>query len=146
MLWVQSGSARLNGELVFNPPMGAIDDSLLDLTVSGTRDGILMVESGSREITEAEMVEALVRAEDPIRESCRLQEELRAEAGKDKIVVPDLTFDPQLQAVVRTMVEERLPVVLKDKEKLKKKILDEFKERACLRTCGDLSGQRTGCR
>ncbi|HNW84143.1 MAG: polyribonucleotide nucleotidyltransferase [Candidatus Cryosericum sp.] len=119
---------KINGELVFNPPMGAIDDSLLDLTVSGTRDGILMVESGSREITEAEMVEALVRAEDPIRESCRLQEELRAEAGKDKIVVPDLTFDPQLQAVVRTMVEERLPVVLKDKEKLKKeKILDEFK-------------------
>jgi len=119
---------KIDGELVFNPPMGAIDDSLLDLTVSGTRDGILMVESGSREITEAEMVEALVRAEDPIRESCRLQEELRAEAGKDKIVVPDLTFDLQLQAVVRTMVEERLPVVLKDKEKLKKeKILDEFK-------------------
>ena len=85
---------KIDQELVFDPPMGAIDDSLLDLTVSGTRDGILMVESGSREITEAEMVEALVRAQDPIRESCRLQEELRAVAGKDKIVVPELTFDP----------------------------------------------------
>ncbi len=119
---------KIHQELVFDPPMGAIDDSLLDLTVSGTRDGILMVESGSREITEAEMVEALVRAEDPIRESCRLQEDLRAKAGKDKIVVPDLTFDPELQGVIRSMIEERLPVVLKDKEKLKKeKILDEFK-------------------
>lgn len=119
---------KIDQELVFDPPMGAIDDSLLDLTVSGTRDGILMVESGSREITEAEMVEALVRAQDPIRESCRLQEELRAVAGKDKIVVPELTFDPELQAAVRTLIEERLPLVLKDKEKLKKeKILDEFK-------------------
>ena len=119
---------KIDQELVFDPPMGAIDDSLLDLTVSGTRDGILMVESGSREITEAEMVEALVRAQDPIRESCRLQEELRAVAGKDKIVVPELTFDAELQAVVRRLIEERLPLVLKDKEKLKKeKILDEFK-------------------
>jgi polyribonucleotide nucleotidyltransferase len=119
---------KIDQELVFDPPMGAIDDSLLDLTVSGTRDGILMVESGSREITEAEMVEALVRAQDPIRESCRLQEELRALAGKDKIVVPELTFDHELQAAVRRLIEERLPLVLKDKEKLKKeKILDEFK-------------------
>ncbi|MHB8107132.1 MAG: polyribonucleotide nucleotidyltransferase [Candidatus Cryosericum sp.] len=119
---------KVNGELVFNPSSSAIDESVLDLVVSGTANGILMVESGAREISEAEMVEALVQAQGPIKETCRMEEELRVQAGKEKIVVPELKFDAALQSEVRSMVEARLPLVLKDKEKLKKeKILDEFK-------------------
>jgi polyribonucleotide nucleotidyltransferase len=105
-----------------------MNNSVLDLVVSGTANGILMVESGSREISEAEMVEALVLAQEPIKETCRLEEELRAQSGKEKIVVPALSFDTDIQTEARAMIEERLPLVLKDKEKLKKeKILDEFK-------------------
>jgi len=119
---------KINGELVFNPSSSAIDESILDLIVSGTANGILMVESGAREISEAEMVEALVLAQEPIKETCRMEEELRVQAGKEKIVVPELKFDAAIQSEARSMVEERLPLVLKDKEKLKKeKILDEFK-------------------
>ncbi len=119
---------KIDGELVFNPSMSAMDSSVLDLVVAGTVDGILMVECGSSEISEAEMVEALVRAQEPIKETCRLEEDLRAQAGKEKIVVPALTFDPIVQTEARSMIEERLPLLLKDKEKLKKeKILDEFK-------------------
>ena len=119
---------KINGKLVFNPSSSSIDESDLDLVVSGTANGILMVESGSREISEAEMVEALVMAQEPIKEMCRIEEELHAQAGKPKIVVPDLTFDPAIQSDARAMVNDRLPLVLKDKEKLKKeKILDEFK-------------------
>ncbi len=119
---------KIDGELVFNPSSSEMDSSVLDLVVSGTADGILMVECGSREISEAEMVEALVRSQEPIKETCRLEEELRAQAGKEKIVVPPLSFDAGIQGEVRSMIEERLPVLLKDKEKLKKeKILDEFK-------------------
>jgi polyribonucleotide nucleotidyltransferase len=119
---------KINGELVFNPSSSAIDESVLDLIVSGTTNGILMVESGAREISEAEMVEALVLAQEPIKETCRMEEELRVQAGKEKIVVPELKLDAAIQSEARSMIEERLPVVLKDKEKLKKeKILDEFK-------------------
>ena len=119
---------KINGELVFNPSSSAIDESILDLIVAGTANGILMVESGAREISEAEMVEALVLAQEPIKETCRMEEELRVQAGKEKIVVPELKFDAAIQSEARSMVEERLPLVLKDKEKLKKeKILDEFK-------------------
>lgn len=120
---------KIDGQLVFNPsPSDTETKSMLDLTVSGTSKGILMVESGAREISEAEMVEALVKAQEPIRESCALQEELRSQAGKEKIVVPPLSFDDALQTRVRAMVEEQLPELLKNKEKLKKeKILDEFK-------------------
>ncbi|HEY5000909.1 MAG TPA: polyribonucleotide nucleotidyltransferase, partial [Candidatus Cryosericum sp.] len=119
---------KINGELVFNPSSSAIDESVLDLVVSGTANGILMVESGAREISEAEMVEALVLAQEPIKETCRMEEELRVQAGKEKIVVPELKFDVAIQSEARSMVEGRLPLVLKDKEKLKKeKILDEFK-------------------
>jgi polyribonucleotide nucleotidyltransferase len=119
---------KINGELVFNPSSSAIDESVLDLIVSGTTNGILMVESGAREISEAEMVEALVLAQEPIKETCRMEEELRVQAGKEKIVVPELKLDAAIQSEARSMIEERLPLVLKDKEKLKKeKILDEFK-------------------
>jgi len=119
---------KINGKLVFNPSSSMIDESVLDLVVSGTADGILMVESGAREIGEAEMVEALVLAQEPIKETCRMEEELRVQAGKEKIVVPELKFDAAIQSEARSMIEERLPLVLKDKEKLKKeKILDEFK-------------------
>jgi polyribonucleotide nucleotidyltransferase len=119
---------KINGELVFNPSSSAIDESVLDLVVSGTANGILMVESGAREISEAEMVEALVLAQGPIRETCCMEEELRVQVGKEKIVVPELKFDAAIQSEARSMVEERLPLVLRDKEKLKKeKILDEFK-------------------
>lgn len=119
---------KIGDDLVFNPMAVAMDDSSLDLVVSGTTNGILMVESGSREIGEEEMVDALIRAQEPIRESCKLQEDLRTQAGKEKIVVPPLIFDPAIQAEVRSMIEERLPLLLTDKEKLKKeKILDEFK-------------------
>lgn len=119
---------KIDGQLVFNPSSSSIDESDLDLIVSGTANGILMVESGSREISEAEMVEALVMAQEPIKEMCRIEEELHAQAGKAKIVVPDLTFDPAIQSDARAMINDRLPPVLKDKEKLKKeKILDEFK-------------------
>ena len=119
---------KINGELVFNPSSSSIDESALDLIVSGTANGILMVESGSREISEAEMVEALVMSQEPIKEMCRMEEELHVQAGRAKIVVPDLTFDPAIQNDARAMINDRLPVVLKDKEKLKKeKILDEFK-------------------
>jgi polyribonucleotide nucleotidyltransferase len=119
---------KVNGELVFNPSSAAIDESVLDLIVSGTANGILMVESGAREIGEAEMVEALVLAQEPIKETCRMEEELRVQAGKEKIIVPELKLDAAIQSEARSMIEERLPLVLRDKEKLKKeKILDEFK-------------------
>ena len=119
---------KINGELVFDPSSSAIDESVLDLVVSGTANGILMVESGAREIGEAEMVEALVLAQEPIKEICRMEEELRVRAGKEKIVVPELKFDAAIQSEARSMIEERLPLVLRDKEKLKKeKVLDEFK-------------------
>src|ERR1035437_136792 len=119
---------KINGELVFNPSSSAIDESVLDLIVSGTANGILMVESGAREISEAEMVEALVLAQEPIKETCRMEEELRVQAGKEKIVVPELKFDAAIQNEARSMVMERLPLVLKDKEKVKKEeSLDEFK-------------------
>ena len=119
---------KVNGELVFNPSSAAIDESVLDLIVSGTANGTLMVESGAREISEAEMVEALVLAQEPIKETCRMEEELRVQAGKEKIIVPELKLDAAIQSEAHSMIEERLPLVLRDKEKLKKeKILDEFK-------------------
>src|SRR5438552_585738 len=75
----------LDGKLVVNPTMRQLhDESLLDLTVAGTKDAVLMVEAGAHELPEDLILEAIMtghRAMQPIIEA---QEKLRKLAGKAK--------------------------------------------------------------
>jgi len=84
---------RLDGELVVNPPLPAVEegDSTLDLIVVGTPDALTMVEAGAAEIPEETILEALELAHAEIRKICEAQEELRREVGKEKWLDPELT-------------------------------------------------------
>ncbi len=75
---------RVNGQLVANPTFQEIEVSDLDLRIAGTRDAILMVESGAKEIPENVMVEALAYGHKSIQPLIDAQEELQAKAGKPK--------------------------------------------------------------
>ncbi len=87
------GSVRLasiNGEFVPFPTHDALEESDLDLVVSGSKESILMIEGFAREIPEDRMVEAITLAHSYIREICEMQEELAAKAGtvKQEFVPP----------------------------------------------------------
>jgi polyribonucleotide nucleotidyltransferase len=84
---------RLDGELVVNPPLPAVEegDSTLDLIVVGTPDALTMVEAGAAEIPEETILEALEVAHAEIRKICEAQEELRRQVGKEKWLDPELT-------------------------------------------------------
>ncbi len=75
---------RIGGEFVLNPTMSQLDESELDLVVSGTRDAIMMVEAGAKILPEAVMADAIVFGHRSLGPILDLQEQLRAEVGKAK--------------------------------------------------------------
>lgn len=81
------GSVRLghiNGEFVPFPTQDDLEESDLDLIVSGSKESILMIEGFAREMREDRMVEAILEAHRIIREICDLQNELFAKVGVQK--------------------------------------------------------------
>ena len=72
---------RVSGELVVFPSQDQLEESDLDLIVSGSPESVLMIEGFSREIPEQEMLEAIRHAHSVIRELCNLQLELREKVG-----------------------------------------------------------------
>ena len=75
---------RIGGHFVVNPTYSQLEDSELDLIVSGTRDAIMMVEAGAKILPEAVMAEAILFAHNALQPLIDLQEELREAVGKPK--------------------------------------------------------------
>src|SRR6266576_5754848 len=89
---VPIGAVRIgqdeDGDFVVNPAEELlVDDARLDLIVAGTEEAILMVEAGAREVSEAEILDALDIAHAEIKKLCQAQKELRDQAGKEKAEV-----------------------------------------------------------
>jgi polyribonucleotide nucleotidyltransferase len=76
--------AHVNGEFVPFPTQDQLEESDLDLIVSGSKTAILMIEGFAREMPEERMLEALDEAHRVIITICEMQEELIAKAGKPK--------------------------------------------------------------
>src|SRR6185437_850030 len=83
--------ARINGQLKVNPSIAELENSDMNITVAGTRNGILMVEGESKFITEADVLEALKFAHKSMMPMFDLQDELRQKTGnlaKREFVAP----------------------------------------------------------
>ena len=76
---------RVNGEFIINPTVSEADASDIDLTVAGTIDAINMVEAGSKQVSESDMLDALMFGHEAIKELCKFEQEIIAEIGKEKI-------------------------------------------------------------
>jgi polyribonucleotide nucleotidyltransferase len=75
---------RIDGEFVINPTFSQVDESDLDLVVSGTRDAIMMVEAGANLLPESVMAEAILFGHRALQPLIDIQEELQKAAGKPK--------------------------------------------------------------
>jgi polyribonucleotide nucleotidyltransferase len=76
---------RINGEMVINPTFTEIKSSDLDLVVAGTKSAVTMIEGSAKNLTEDEMIKAVVLAHDNIKEICVVLEEMAKAIGKPKI-------------------------------------------------------------
>ena len=120
---------RVNGELLINPTVEQLEQSDINLSVAGTKDAINMVESGSKEVSEEAMIEALMFGHEAIKELVAFQEKIIAEVGKEKIVVELAKLDEELVKEVGEFATERMLAAIQIKDKLEKyKAIDQVKE------------------
>jgi polyribonucleotide nucleotidyltransferase len=87
---------RIGGELVVNPTQAQIEQSELNLIVAGSRDGIVMVEGGAKQLSEDVMLDALFTAHQALQQLLDLQDELQKVVGKPKRPVTPPAFDEAL--------------------------------------------------
>src|SRR5215813_6097735 len=83
----------VNGQFVVNPTYNEMRESLLNIMVVGTADGIVMIESGAKEVKEETVVDAIEFGHTEIKKICKAISELRDQAGKPKRVVQPPEFD-----------------------------------------------------
>ncbi len=91
----------IDGEFIVNPTEPELETSELDLVVAGTKDAIVMVESGAREIPEKVMVDAMAFAHEHIRKIIEIQERLIEKLGKEKIKLESPERNEELSRIMR---------------------------------------------
>jgi polyribonucleotide nucleotidyltransferase len=109
----------VNGEYVINPTFAERKESLLDLIVAGTKDGIVMVEAGARQVPEAQVVGALEAAHNAIRTIVAGIDDLKAATGKPKLAVQAREIPADFRAAVESKATAPLADAMRIKEKLK---------------------------
>ncbi len=121
---------RVDGKFIINPSVEETEKSDIDLTVSGTKEAINMVEAGAKEVSEEDMLEALMFGHEAIKELIEFQEKIIAEIGVEKYDYPKLEISLELTNEVTNLIKDDIDKALRIKEKLEKYAkLDEIKEK-----------------
>lgn len=119
----------IDGEYILNPTAEQREKSQLHLVVSGTKDAVMMVEAGAKEVPEAEMLGAIMFAHENIKKIVAFIEEIAAKVGKPKREV--FIFKPaeELDKEVREYATEKLQTAIRTVEKLERQAnIDAAKE------------------
>ncbi len=95
--------ARVDGKLIVNPTKTEMISSDFDLTIAGTASSIVMVEGEAQEVSEVDLLNAFKVAHEEIKKIVAVQNELRAECGKEKYVVKEAEVDEQLAKAVNEL-------------------------------------------
>ena len=127
----------IDGELILNPTEAQRAVSELSLTVAGTKEAIMMVEAGAKEVSEETMLEAILFAHEEIKKLVAFQEEIVAEVGVEKAYYTLYLPTEELTAEVEAFVGDRMreAVHTEDKterleniDKLKQEVVEHFEE------------------
>ncbi len=120
---------RVNGEFVINPTAEQVELSDIDLTVAGTKEAINMVEAGAKEVSEEDMLAALMFGHDAIKELIAFEEQIIAEIGEEKMSYDVLEISDELRDEVSKLASDNLNHALRIKDKLEKyAAIDKIKE------------------
>jgi polyribonucleotide nucleotidyltransferase len=132
------GAVRIgivDDQFIVNPTYAEREKSKLNIMVVGTKDGIVMIESGAKEIPEERVVDAIEFAHGEIRKICAAIEDLVKRAGKQKRLVTAVEIDNEYLNSLKAKIGERLADALNTKKHPKfesyakvKEIKDELKK------------------
>lgn len=115
------GAVRMgmkDGEFIINPTFTEREEGDLDMVVAGTDDAIMMVEGEAREIAEEDMVRAIERAHEVIRQIVALQHELRSMVGHEKWPFESPARDEELFSAVQAVIGDNLRDAVRNPDKV----------------------------
>ena len=122
---------RVNGEYVINPTTEQAELSDIELSVAGTATAINMVESSAREVSEEDMLGALLFGHEEIKKLVAFQQQIVQEIGKEKMEVTLLSFDPEIEKQVRDLFSQAMINAIQTEEKLaREENIEKVKETA----------------
>lgn len=127
----------IDGKYILNPNKEEQQNSKIYLSVAGTKDAITMVEAWSNEVSEEEMLDAIMFGHEEIKKICFEEEKIIKELGKEKLIVEELKFDEKVVEFLNDYKKELKDAILvpgklekqEAVENLEKKLLEIFKEK-----------------
>ena len=120
---------RINGEFIINPTKEQMELSDIDLTVAGTKDAINMVEAGAKEVSEDDMLEALMFGHEAIKELVEFEEQIISEIGEPDMEYEVLEITEELKKEIYDLAAEKLNIAMRIADKLEKyAAIDKVKE------------------
>src|SRR6187397_1940740 len=108
----------VDGQFVINPTFAQRKESKLDLVVAGSKDGLVMVEAGAKEVSEEHVVGALEAAHAAIKQIVAVIDDLAKAVGKKKVVFAEKKTDPALEAKFEKVLMEPLAKAMRIHDKL----------------------------
>ena len=107
----------IDGKFIVNPKSVEQEESDIDLTVSGTKDAIMMVEAGAKEITEQTMLDAILTAHEEIKKVCDFIDEIVKDCGKEKSDYRVFKADANISEEIKEYGTEKLVSAINTVEK-----------------------------
>ena len=111
---------RVDGELVINPSCAQLEKSDINLTVAGTKDAINMVEASAKEVSEDDMLAALMFGHEHIKMLCAFQEEILTKCSKPKMEIALYEVKPEVKTFIDEAAKSRLQQAVSIKLKLER--------------------------
>jgi len=107
----------INDELILNPTLAQLEDSQLDLVVASTKEAVVMIEAGAREVSEDIVTQAIRFGHEANQDIIKLQQQLQQTCGKPKVEAPITEVNPEVASATSSTINGRLAQALSQPEK-----------------------------
>ncbi len=127
---------RVDGKFVINPTVEEAENSDIDLTVAGTYEAINMVEAGAKEVSEDDMLEALLFGHEAVKKLVEFEKSIIAEIGEEKMDYPKLEITDEFKEEISTQIKDNIDKALRIKDKaemygtldtIKEELIEKYK-------------------
>ena len=109
---------RVDGEFVINPTLAQREESDINLTVAGTKEAIMMVEAGAKEVPEEVMLDAIFFGHEEIKKIVSFIDEVVAEVGKEKQQEELYKVPEEIDQAVREFATEKMKLAVRNSDKM----------------------------
>lgn len=117
--------AYVDGKFIVNPTVAELDASSIDLTVSGTKEAILMVEAGAKEVSEELMIDAIMFAHEEIKKQVAFQEKIVKDLKVEKREVAFDEIPEEINAAVREYADKMVDEMLECYDRHAREVIED---------------------